>query len=260
LRAIDDGTAFAPLDRVILVGGPMRQGSLALMIVCLAAVPDDAVSQEQRGIRELEGRCCTVGLYGTLARPIGEFQRYVDLAGGLGGYWLTYVDRNRVLGLRVEGSWMLYGYESYTVPFGPNVGRVLIDVNTTNMIAGAGLGPQLAVDWGRLRPYVYGTVGFSYFATVSSVEGGASAEPFAETTNFDDFTFTAATGAGTLVRLSRGRRLVWLDLSVEQRFNGEADYLREGGIIENGDGSIAIVPIRSDTDLMSFRLGIAIGF
>jgi len=238
----------------------MRQGSLALMIVFLAAIPDDAVSQEQRGIRELEGRCCTVGLHGALARPVGEFRSYVDLAGGFGGYWLTHFDRSRVLGLRVEASWMLYGYESYTVPFGPYVGRVLIDVNTSNMIAAAGIGPQLAMNWGRLRPYVYGTVGFSYFATVSSLEGSANTEPFASTTNFDDFTFATAAGAGTLVRLSHGRRPVYLDLSVERRFNGEASYLREGGIIENGDGSIAVAPIRSDTDLMSYRVGVAIAF
>lgn len=238
----------------------MRQESLALMIVFLAAIPDDAVSQEQRGIRELEGRCCIVGLYGTLARPVGEFHSYVDLAGGFGAYFVTHVDRSRVLGVRVEGSALLYGYESYTVPFGPNVGRVLIDVTTQNMFATAGVGPQLAMDWRRLRPYVYGTIGFTYFATYSSLTGSANTEPFAGTTNFNDFTFAATTGVGALVRLNRGRRTVWLDLSVERRFNGEAEYLREGGIIENGDGSIAIAPIRSDTDLMSYRVGIAIGF
>lgn len=232
-------------------------GLNAFLVATMCA---DAVAQEQRGIRPLTERCCVVGIHGSLARPVGDFQRFVQWGGGLGGYWLTHFDRSRVLGLRVEASWLLYGYESYTVPFGPNVGRVLIDVSTSNMIADAGVGPQIAFDVGRIRPYAYGTLGFSYFATVSSLEGSADVEPFASTTNFDDFTFAAATGAGTLVRLTNGRHPVSLDLSVERRYNGEAEYLREGGIIENGDGSIAIAPIRSDTDLMTFRVGVAVGF
>jgi hypothetical protein len=37
------------------------------------------------------------------------------------------------------------------------------------------------------------------------------------------------------------------------------EYLREGDITDNPDGSVTITPTRSDANLVSFQLGLAIG-
>ena len=72
-----------------------------------------------------------------------------------------------------------------------------VDVRTTNSILSAGLGPQVYLGSGSLRPYVFGTVGFSYFVTSTGVSGTNFDEEFASTTNFDDFNL-ALTGGGGL--------------------------------------------------------------
>ena len=39
----------------------------------------------------------------------------------------------------------------------------------------------------------------------------------------------------------------------------EAEYLREGDIRDNQDGSITLFPVRSDTDLLTFHIGLTVG-
>lgn len=229
-------------------------GTLALLL------PAEAVAQKRRGIRPLDERCCVLGIHGTAVRPVGEFDSYVGWGGGFGLYWLTHLDRAQRLGLRLQGSLVVYGHERYSVPFGPYVSRVWIDVTTSNVIVHAGVGPQLSLRWGPFRPYAYGTVGVSYFATVSSLEGTADVEPFASTTNFDDATLALSGGAGLRLGLGGRRHRVALDLSMERVHNGEAVYLREGGIRDNADGSVTVYPIRSEADLVMFRAGVTIGF
>jgi len=52
---------------------------------------------------------------------------------------------------------------------------------------------------------------------------------------------------------------VSLDLGVKYHNNGEAEYLREGDIIDNEDNTITVFPTRSDTDLLTFHIGVSIG-
>ncbi|MGD2134731.1 MAG: hypothetical protein PVF27_01170 [Gemmatimonadales bacterium] len=223
-------------------------------------LPTEAAAQRRKGIRPLDERCCVVGIYGTAARPVGQFDTYVGWGGGLGLYWLTHLDRGRHVGVRVQGSLIVYGHEEYAVPFNSWVSRVWIDVNTSNMIANFGVGPQLSLRLGPFHPYAFGTAGLSYFATVTSLEGSSDIEPFASTTNFDDATFALTGGAGLRLGLGGRRHPVALDFSVERMVNGEAEYLREGGIQDNVDGSYTVFPIRSEANLITYRAGVTIGF
>lgn len=200
-----------------------------------------------------------LGLNGVLARPVGEFQSFVDWGGGLGIYGLLSVDRSRHFGVRMDGSAVFYGHESYTTPFSPSIRRVLVDVSTDNFIVGFGVGPQLTLGEGPVRPYIYGTAGFSYFATVSSVRGTADWDDGLSSTNLDYFSGALTGGGGLLMRLSRGDHPVSMDLSVQSTYNGEAEYLIRGGIVENRDGSLTLFPIRSQANLVTFRTGITIG-
>jgi hypothetical protein len=200
-----------------------------------------------------------LGINGTLVRPVGEFQQFVDWGGGLGMYGVVNLSPNGLIGLRFDGSFVIYGHERYATPLSSWVPRVWVDVSTDNMIMTLGLGPQLTLGSGPIRPYVFGTAGLAYFTTVSSVKGADDWEPFAQSTNFDDVTVALTGGGGMLFRLTRGRHPVSLDLSVQSTYHGETEYLRRGGIVENTDGSLTLYPIRSETNVVTFRAGIAIG-
>ena len=197
-----------------------------------------------------------LGISGSLARPVGEFQRFVDWGGGVDLYGFFALDQRRTLGVRAEGSPLIYGHEGFSVPgVVPRVGSV--NINTNNIIFGFGVGPQLTFDLDALKPYVFGTLGFSYFATISSItDGGAE---IASETNYDDFTPALRVGAGMLMSLTNGQHPVSLDFSVQSTYNGEAEYLRRGGVRDNPDGSISVLPIQSDANLLTFRVGVAVG-
>lgn len=196
-----------------------------------------------------------IGFNGSLARPTGEFRDFVDWGGGLGLYGVVNVDRRNQIGLRMGTSLVVYGHESYPSQISPSIGRIWVDVNTENFIVDFGVGPQITLGRGPMRPYLYGTAGFSYFATVSSLDGFDGGPDFAHTTNFDDLTYALTGGGGFLVDLSRK---VAIDMSAQWTLNGEVDYLTEGDIVDNWDGSITVYPIRSEANLMTFRFGLAI--
>lgn len=193
------------------------------------------------------------------ARPQGEFQDFVDHGFGIDAHFLYRPGRSP-LGLRVDASYVNYGRERMTVPLSPTIGgRVLVDVKTDNNIAFLGVGPQLGIPDGSLRPYLGGFVGVSYFYTESYVEGLDDDHQFARTTNFDDATFSYGGRTGVYVPLRGGPSPISLDLGLTYRNSGEADYLREGDIHDDSRGGIEFTPSRSDTDLLTFHAGVSVG-
>ncbi len=228
---------------------------LTSALAMAALVASEAVAQDRRGSQQTKRSL--VGINGVLARPVGEFQDFVDWGGGIDLYGV--INFPGPVGIRIDGSFLSYGHESFQQPLSNTIQRVTVDVDTDNLIASLGVGPQLTLGQGALSPYVYGTVGFSYFATVSSVSGTADPDAFASSTNYDDVTAALTAGGGLLLRISRGEHPVSLDLSVQKTYNGETTYLREGSILESPDGSISFIPIRSETNLVTFRIGVAIG-
>ncbi len=197
--------------------------------------------------------------HGSVAVPLGTFKDYVDLGGGGGAGLLYYLDENRSAALRLEGSFVVYGTESFTSPLSQTVKVVDVTVRTTNYIASAGVGPQFALGNGPIRPYVFGTVGISYFATSSSVSGANFlADDFASSTNLDDLKFALRAGGGLTVRLSRGKHPVSLDFSASYQHNGETEYLTKGDLRQTA-GRLQISPVVSETNLMTYRVGVSLG-
>lgn len=192
------------------------------------------------------------------AQPKGEFSRFVD--NGWGGD-LHYIHQIAgPLAVRLDGGILNYGYERQRVLISPTIGgRVTADLVTTNNVAYVGVGPQIGVPDGALRPYVGGFVGVSYLFTSSSVQGSESSEPFASSTNFEDAALAYGGGAGVYVPLRRGVSPVSLDLGVTYRNTGRAEYLTEGSITDHPDGSITLRPVRSETDLVAFHIGVSVG-
>ena len=97
------------------------------------------------------------------------------------------------------------------------------------------------------------------FITVD-VSTSNNTDSFAQSTNFDDFTFAWTAGGGLRIQVSHGRSPVFIDMASVYHRNGQASYLREGSITDNGNGSITIHPIQSETNLLLVKLGVSASF
>jgi hypothetical protein len=200
----------------------------------------------------------------SIGSPRGEFRSYVSDGYGVGLHGLARLGRDGIFALRLDGGFLNYGNETLRVPLNtaPGGGRIQLDLTTSNNIFWLGAGPQLMAPRGPVRPYVNGTVGFSYFATVSSVEGRDNdAEPFARNTNYDDAQLSWGGGGGVLVPVYRNARsLVFLDLGARYHDNGRnVRYLRKGGIRDLPGGDVELDVIESRADLVTWHIGVSIG-
>jgi hypothetical protein len=193
------------------------------------------------------------------AGPLGELGDYIDAGGGGQAYGAIPLDRQGRVRLRGDFGFLVYGHERRPVCFPVPVGcRIELDLTTTNTVLYGGLGPEVAFGDGPVEPYVNASLGFTYFATTSSVGGSREYEDFASTTNFDDAVFAWRAGGGVRVRVSHGRAPVSLDLGVERHENGVADFLTKGDIQDNPDGSITLFPNRSEANMVTVRLGVSV--
>ncbi len=196
----------------------------------------------------------------TYGRPVGDFLHYVNQGFGFDVFGRLNLDRQGIISLKLDGGYLIYGNETMRVPLSGTIGgRILVDLTTNNSIVWMGLGPQLTLPSGFLRPYANAALGFSYFFTESNVEGSNNNnEPFASTTNYSDVAFRYGFGWGVLVPFQAGTTEWAIDLGAIYHGNGQVEYLREGGIEDRPDGSIVLHPIRSDANLLSYRLGFSI--
>jgi hypothetical protein len=242
----------------------MMMAAAALALASSAAAAQDDMGYGRRYDDDYDyGRLPRSYVGGELAfaSPQGEFHDFVDSGFGGGAHYILRLDENGWLGVRVDAGLLNYGHERQRVRLSSTIGdRIGVDLNTDNNIAFVGVGPQIGLPTGALRPYVNGFAGVSYIFTESSVRGSSSGESFASSTNYDDASFAYGGGAGLYVPVSRrGRNPVSIDAGVQYRHNGRADYLVEGGITDNPDGSITLDPIRSQTNLLTFHLGVSVG-
>jgi len=257
--------AFLIADQ--LLGFFMRPGILlaALPLLALAwfAAPEPLAAQG--GLREVDEvpevvPKATGGFHLQLAFPQGTFADFVGTGYGLGANATFYFGRRGLFGLRLYGSWIQYGSETTRVPLSPTVPGILVDLTTSNNIYSFGFGPELLLGQGAWRPYLFGAIGASDFATESSVEGSDNFGSFARTTNFNDWVFGWYAGGGIQFRVKRGYKPIWLDGGLRYQSHGETRYLREGSLQPQPGGGVTFDPIRSKTDLLAVHLGIQASF
>jgi hypothetical protein len=189
-----------------------------------------------------------------LGAPRGALGQEASVAGGLAGH-AVFPSRSSIVGLRLEGSWLLYGSETVRVPVARTAGRIHREVTTDNWIAQLGIGPQVVLPFPGVRPYVHGFAGVSYFSTTSQLrdpDGFVSAT----STNYDDATFAYGGGGGLLVPL-RGRG-VSLDLGVRYVRTGSVRFLAEGDLAP-AEAGVRAVPHRGHADVVEFQVGLAFG-
>jgi hypothetical protein len=187
--------------------------------------------------------------------PQGEFGRFVRTGFAGSAHAVVGLETSNTLAIRFEGSFANYGRERFSVPTFPTTGRVWSDVSTTNNVATFGIGPQLQIASGPIQPYVNGFVGMGYFYTTSSVHG-----PWAwgSSLNFDDVRLGYGFGGGLGIALGPRSNVV-LTMDAQYRSHDNVQYLREGGIVDDGFGGVYIDPIISNADFLTFQLGASVG-
>lgn len=226
--------------------------------VCALSLVAAALPAQNASARDAPSRLF-VPLQLQLGLPQGEFAENVEEAGGFGGGFMFRIAGE--LAVRAELGAMIYGSERRSVPLGGGpIGRVNVEVVTTNSIFGGGLGLQLGLPGSRPRPYVGGTIGFSNFSTSSEVRGtDVSNEPFATTTNYRDATFAKNLMGGLYLPVGKGKGVI--DIGVRHTWNGAAvRYLTEGDIVDNPTGPPTITPRRTRADLLTVVLGYSFRF
>ena len=223
---------------------------LAVSAIAVAATDVQAQHHRHKGH---SGRS-VLGFQVLWAEPQGEFAYFVDDGFGFSGHAVFNLGRERVFGLRLDGTFIIYGHERYSQPLSPTIPRVWVDVTTDNIIGSGFIGPQVTLGSGALRPYAHGGFGFSYFSTHSSVDGDPYHHHSIGSTNFDDWTPALTAGGGIYLVLSRW---VMLDMAAQYMHNGRVEYMREGGITEDPDGSLWFEVIESEANLWTWKLGVS---
>jgi hypothetical protein len=233
----------------------------ALIPLCLLLTTTPALAQFDIESQLPRQPRVMLGINLIVAEPQQEFADYIDTSVG-GSVSLVWKPAARSpLAFRLEGGYIGYGHERKTLPFSPRVGdRIMVDLTTTNFIGFAHAGPQLMVPTGFLRPYIAPSIGFAYLGTVSTVKSENSSENLASDTNYDDMVLSYGATGGLYVPITTGKISLLLDLSARYQQTGTASYLIEGSITDNTDGTISFDPIRSSANMLSFQIGVSIGF
>lgn len=216
----------------------------------------DTTSAATRFARRFAGQLSVVQM-----RPVGELAQNIGFGYGLEGAALMRLDAAGVLALRAELGFVQYGSEHMTVPLSSTVGsRILVNVTTTNDVITSGLGAQVMLPSGVIRPYATGSAGLVSFITQSSVEGSGDAQPFAQTTNHQDTGFAWLAGGGLYIPLSRGAHRVSVDVGATYHATqGKRSYLKPGSIHDLPGGGIAIDPLYSQANFLTWRVGLRFG-
>jgi hypothetical protein len=200
-----------------------------------------------------------VGLNIIVSDPVGEFDQFVGTGVGGDFFGRLPLDPMGFLSLRGDLGFLIYGHESHRVCFQGVGCRVQARLTTTNNIFFGGLGPELALPLRNARPYVHAFLGFSYFNTTSSLDELWGGDSDFETENFGDGTMSWGVGGGLELNVHRGRTPIDLNFGFRYHENGRMEYLTEGDIVDNPDGSITLFPVRSEANLMAYHFGVSIG-
>lgn len=196
--------------------------------------------------------------------PQNEFKENVDNLGyGIelhGTFWKPEKKRPVTLGLNF--GYMVYGMENDTRPLSHTIPDVLVDVSRQNSIVNFHLLLQVAPFTGTWRPYLEGLAGGNYIYTsteVTSQHSWGDDENIAESTNFDDFSWSFGVGGGWLIRLKENpddHGTLYLNLKCRYMWGMRAQYLAEGDIETYDNGRVTYNLHESKTDLFTINIGV----
>ncbi len=208
----------------------------------------------------------SVALAAILAQPLGEFGQNVKRGFGLDGAATYGVDARGILGLRAQLGYVQYN--SKTQPFLLNTGFGIAELEsqTKSGVLMLGVGPQIMAPEGAIRPYVGGTVGFTRFATETSINVPSRISNTGSTQTLDsqtissDFLLSLSGSAGLAFALPFfGSSGALADVGVRYHHNGLARYVSSEGVVySSGSVRPTVTATESEADFIVYRLGVII--
>jgi hypothetical protein len=206
----------------------------------------------------------TAGVAGVYGQPLGQFGENVKRGFGADGFGTLGIDARGIFSLRGEVGYIRYNRNSEYFLANTGFGVAELESETTSGVLTMGVGPQLMLPEGAIRPYIGGTVGFARFATNTSINipsdqtNTGQKESIYDETVSSDFILSLAAIGGVAFQLNFLGRGVLADLGVRWHRNGEAEYVSSEGVFYTGTGQPSITATRSDADFLVYRLGIVI--
>ncbi len=163
-------------------------------------------------------------LYGEGSVSAGGLHSYAGLGGSVGAGGLIFLNHHRNAALRVEGRLTAFDGR-FNHPPVHDAGLRNLRVGTEVAIFSAGIGPQVYLMTGAVRPYIFGTLGFSRLVGDMYVRGRLGGELLERSVNLDGVGAALSAGGGVSVRVRSGDHPVSLDVSASYQTNGTADHL-----------------------------------
>ncbi|HKH91433.1 MAG TPA: hypothetical protein VKA54_06505 [Gemmatimonadaceae bacterium] len=206
----------------------------------------------------------TAGVAGVYGQPLGQFGENVRRGFGADGFGTLGIDSRGIFSLRGEIGYIRYNRRSEFFVVNTGFGLAELESETTSGVLTMGVGPQLMLPEGAIRPYIGGTVGFARFATNTSINvpsdqsSTGQKESIYDETVSSDFILSLAAVGGLAFQLNFLGRGVLADLGVRWHRNGEAEYVSSEGVFYSGTGQPSITATRSEADFLVYRLGIVI--
>ena len=252
--------------------GPLTNvGILALAAILalpatVAAQQNDDVTRGSRNPAQGE-----FFLYGQAAVSVGGPHRYEGLGGGLAAGGTLFLNRARTAALRVEGNLNAFDGEFDHPPHSATMPGDML-VRTDNTIFSAGIGPQIYLRGGAVRPYVFGTLGVAYLAGDMGVSGQLGQEPFDVTADLSDFGVSLGAGGGFSVQVRGGDYPVAVDVSGSYQHYGVSGHMEQEETVEGTgheaaahraaggrDNHVTFPHGLSDFNLVAWRIGVSLG-
>lgn len=223
------------------------------------AFPDDEDTPEHASLaRRLAG-----GLSIAVSQPLGEFRHGGRVGFGVAGFGSISVDPAGIFGLRLEGGAQNYGTSSLrTTQPGFGFYTTQLRQTTSNDIFWLGVGPQVTIPLGPVRPYGFATVGGANFSTTTSLQYALYGDPYGlnrefQSTDLSNWALARAAGGGVRVRFgTAGRRAAYIDVGARWQRVNDVRYLAPGAVPADVDPNT--LAIHGRADFVTYHLGVSL--
>ncbi len=211
----------------------------------------------------------TAGLNMIFAAPQNEFKTNVkNLGVGVGMEGLLFFGNSSVpFGVGLNIGFINYGNEDFNAPLSTTLPGITVNVNRSNNIANFHILFRMTTNSTVVKPYLDLLFGGNYLFTESKVTSEKDGSEFASSKNISDYAWSYGFGGGLLINIwapGEGNNVqidrLFLDLKARYLKGTEAEYLTEGSIIGNPNGSVTLLTSKSKTDLLLIQVGVTAQF
>jgi len=204
-----------------------------------------------------------------VASPQNEFKDNVKNTGfGIGMEGIYYFGNSSIpFGVGLNIGFINYGSEHLNRPLSTTLPGVTVNLDRTNNLANFHLLFQLTTRTTTVRPYLDLLFGLNYLFTESKVTDEGQGNDIATSRNISDYAWSYGFGGGLMFNIYTPNPdemsefgALFLDLKVRYLKGTEAEYLTEGSIVGNPDGTVTLLTSKSKTDLLQVQVGVMAKF